>query len=80
MWMDYLFVSSPTFAERYFSTGITKNSLLKAPAVGFNHLDDMYQSCVQENFNLYPLVVFLAILLTHMRHLFNWLNKAQPVV
>lgn len=52
--LDYLFVSSPTFAERYFPTGVTKASLLRAPAVAFDHLDDMHQAFVQQNFNLSP--------------------------
>ncbi|CAA2930478.1 HTH-type transcriptional regulator ArgP [Arsenophonus endosymbiont of Bemisia tabaci Q2] len=39
--LDYLFVSSPIFAERYFPTGVTKASLLRAPAVAFDHLDDI---------------------------------------
>lgn len=52
--LDYLFVASPTFAERYFPTGVTKTALLRAPAIAFDHLDDMHQAFVQQNFNLSP--------------------------
>ncbi|WP_348666653.1 LysR family transcriptional regulator ArgP [Arsenophonus symbiont of Ornithomya chloropus] len=52
--LDYLFVAAPTFAKRYFPSGVTKTSLLKAPAVAFDHLDDIHQSFIQENFKLSP--------------------------
>lgn len=52
--MDYLFVSSPEFAARYFSKGVTRQALLKAPAVAFDHLDDMHQAFLQQNFELPP--------------------------
>ena len=44
--LDYLFVASSGFAERYFPSGVTRSALLKAPAVAFDHLDDMHRrSC-----------------------------------
>lgn len=52
--LDYIFVASPTFAKRFFPNGVTRSSLLKAPAVAFDHLDDMHQAFLQENFNLSP--------------------------
>ncbi len=52
--LDYLFVASPSFTARYFPNGVTRSALLKAPAVAFNHLDDMYQSFLQQNFELSP--------------------------
>lgn len=52
--LDYLFVASPDFAQRYFANGVTKSSLLKAPAVAFDHLDDMHQAFLQQNFGLSP--------------------------
>lgn len=52
--LDYLFVASPSFAARYFLNGVTRSALLKAPAVAFDHLDDMHQSFLQQNFDLSP--------------------------
>lgn len=52
--LDYIFVASPDFAKRFFPNGVTRSSLLKAPAVAFDHLDDMHQIFLQENFNLAP--------------------------
>ncbi|WMY95296.1 MAG: LysR family transcriptional regulator ArgP [Arsenophonus sp.] len=52
--LDYLFVAAPTFAKRYFPSGVTKTSLLKAPAVAFDHLDDIHQSFIEKNFKLSP--------------------------
>lgn len=52
--LDYLFVASRPFAERYFPDGVTRSALLKAPAVAFDHLDDMHQAFLQQHFNLPP--------------------------
>ncbi len=52
--LDYLFVASKAFAERYFPNGVTRQALLKAPAVAFDHLDDMHQAFLQQNFDLPP--------------------------
>ncbi|PHM49744.1 LysR family transcriptional regulator ArgP [Xenorhabdus miraniensis] len=52
--LDYLFVASPKFAERFFPNGVTRSALLKAPAVAFDHLDDMHQAFLQQNFDLSP--------------------------
>ncbi|MCC8373896.1 MULTISPECIES: LysR family transcriptional regulator ArgP [Photorhabdus] len=52
--LDYLFVASPKFATRYFPNGVTRSALLKAPAVAFDHLDDMHQVFLQQNFELSP--------------------------
>lgn len=52
--LDYLFVASPDFASRYFPNGVTRNALLKAPAVAFDHLDDMHQAFLQQYFDLPP--------------------------
>ncbi|KAA1177075.1 LysR family transcriptional regulator ArgP [Photorhabdus heterorhabditis] len=52
--LDYLFVASPEFATRYFPNGVTRSALLKAPAVAFDHLDDMHQAFLQQNFDLSP--------------------------
>ncbi|HBV38706.1 MAG TPA: ArgP/LysG family DNA-binding transcriptional regulator [Erwinia sp.] len=52
--LDYLFVGSKEFAARYFPNGVTRSALLKAPAVAFDHLDDMHQAFLQQNFDLSP--------------------------
>ncbi|XKM13403.1 LysR family transcriptional regulator ArgP [Orbaceae bacterium ac157xtp] len=52
--LDYIFVASPEFAKRYFPNGVTRSSLLKAPAVAFDHLDDMHQMFLNENFDMAP--------------------------
>lgn len=52
--LDYLFVASPQFAQRYFAKGVTRQALLKAPAVAFDHLDDMHQAFLQQHFDLAP--------------------------
>ena len=52
--LDYLFVASRDFAERFFPNGVTRSALLKAPAVAFDHLDDMHQAFLQQNFDLSP--------------------------
>lgn len=52
--LDYLFVASKRFAARHFPDGVTRAALLKAPAVAFDHLDDMHQAFLQQNFSLSP--------------------------
>ena len=47
-------MASSGFAERYFPSGVTRSALLKAPAVAFDHLDDMHQAFLQQNFDLSP--------------------------
>lgn len=42
------------FAQRYFPNGVTRSALLKAPVVAFDHLDDMHQAFLQQNFDLPP--------------------------
>lgn len=52
--LDYIFVASPDFAARYFPKGVTRSALIKAPAVAFDHLDDMHQAFLQQHFDLSP--------------------------
>ncbi len=52
--LDYLFVSSGDFARHYFPNGVTRSALQKAPAVAFDHLDDMHQAFLQQHFGLPP--------------------------
>ncbi len=51
--LDYLFVGS-NLCRTLFPNGVTRSALLKAPAVAFDHLDDMHQAFLQQNFDLPP--------------------------
>ncbi len=72
--LDYLFVSSKPFAEKYFPNGVSRSALLKAPVVAFDHLDDMHQAFLQQNFDLPP-VAYRAISLTRQKPSFNSLAR-----
>ena len=50
--VDFLCVASPDFADKYFANGVTRDSLLAAPGVAFDHHDDMHELFVQQHFNL----------------------------
>lgn len=52
--VDYIFVASPTFAQKYFKSGVTQDALLKAPIVSFNHTTDMHHLFLQQYFSLTP--------------------------
>lgn len=57
--MDYILVCSPDFEKRYFPNGITRSALRKAPALAFDHTDNMHVDFLKSEFNLnegdYPL-------------------------
>jgi LysR family transcriptional regulator (chromosome initiation inhibitor) len=48
--MRYRIVASPKFAKYYFSKGITKETLLAAPAVGFNWKDTLLEQFLRKHF------------------------------
>ncbi|MGF1701569.1 LysR family transcriptional regulator ArgP [Photobacterium makurazakiensis] len=50
--VDFLCVASPEFAKKYFSSGVTRESLVEAPGVAFDHHDDMHERFIQQHFNL----------------------------
>lgn len=75
--LDYLFVASKPFAERYFPNGVTRSSLLKAPAVAFDHLDDMHQAFLQQ-ISIYRPAACRAISLIHPKHLYSLRVRARP--
>ncbi|MFC5076496.1 Chromosome initiation inhibitor [Vibrio thalassae] len=52
--VDYLCVASPSFIKRYFSQGVNRESLIKAPAVAFDQHDKMHQRFVNQHFNIMP--------------------------
>lgn len=52
--IDYHCVASPSFIRRYFSHGVNRESLMKAPAVAFDQHDKMHQEFVNQHFNIMP--------------------------
>ncbi|CAH0524634.1 LysR family transcriptional regulator ArgP [Vibrio hippocampi] len=52
--IDYHCVASPSFIKRYFSQGVNRESLMKAPAVAFDQYDKMHQEFVNQHFNIVP--------------------------
>jgi len=50
--MEYLCVASPEFYQRYFSEGVSREALLKAPAVVFNQYDHMHETFIRQHFGL----------------------------
>ncbi|MDR0805879.1 MAG: LysR family transcriptional regulator ArgP [Enterobacteriaceae bacterium] len=52
--LDYIFVSTPSFAEKYFPKGVTQDALLKTPIVAFDFTSDMHHSFLQQYFGLTP--------------------------
>ncbi|MFB9216718.1 LysR family transcriptional regulator ArgP [Vibrio sinaloensis] len=52
--MDYVCVANPEFAEQYFPDGVTRESLKYAPAVSFDHYDEMHKTFLKQHFNLSP--------------------------
>lgn len=75
--LDYLFVASKPFAERYFPNGVTRSSLLKAPAVAFDHLDDMHQAFCNRILICRP-AACRAISLIHPKRLYSLRVRARP--
>lgn len=49
---EYICVASPDFCARYFPKGVTRDSLLKAPAVVFNQYDHMHEEFIQKHYSL----------------------------
>lgn len=52
--LDYILVSSPEFAQRYFKCGVTRDALLKAPIVTFHSSLDQHHIFLQEYFDITP--------------------------
>lgn len=50
--MQYILVASKSFIERYFSDGINKESLLRAPAVAYDQKDNMHINYIEQVFGL----------------------------
>ncbi|PCH95291.1 MAG: ArgP/LysG family DNA-binding transcriptional regulator [Gammaproteobacteria bacterium] len=50
--MNYCLVSSKSFQQRYFKSGVTKSSLQMAPAISYDHKDDMHVRFIAKHFGL----------------------------
>lgn len=50
--MEYLCVASPDFCQRYFPEGISRETLMQAPAVVFNQYDHMHETFIKRHFDL----------------------------
>jgi LysR family transcriptional regulator (chromosome initiation inhibitor) len=50
--MNYVLVATPAFAATYLPDGIARQALLHAPAVSFDHKDDMHITFIERHFNL----------------------------
>lgn len=52
--MEYLCVATPSFYQRYFSSGVNASTLSKAPIVRFNQYDTMHVDFLVNNFAVNP--------------------------
>jgi LysR family transcriptional regulator (chromosome initiation inhibitor) len=50
--MEYCLVANKTFKNRYFQNGVNKESLKMAPAISYDHKDDMHVRFIAKHFNL----------------------------
>lgn len=50
--MDYVLVASKEFERKYFAKGVNQTSLRAAPAVAFDHQDDMHLKFIEQHFDL----------------------------
>lgn len=50
--MNYCLVSSKSFQQKYFKKGVTKASLKMAPAISYDHKDDMHVRFIAKHFDL----------------------------
>lgn len=50
--MNYYLVASPQFRDKYFFEGVTKKSLIMAPAISYDPKDDMHTQFIAKHFGL----------------------------
>lgn len=50
--MEYCLVASKAFAQKYFPQGVNQSSLKMAPAISYDHKDDMHVRYIAKHFNL----------------------------
>lgn len=51
-YMEYVCVASPVFIKRFFSDGVNRKSLQRAPAMSFDQHDDMHVAFLNQHFQL----------------------------
>lgn len=52
--LDYIFVSSPKFADKFFPYGVNQEDLLKAPVLAFSTEFDQHNLFLQEYYGMSP--------------------------
>jgi LysR family transcriptional regulator (chromosome initiation inhibitor) len=52
--MEYCLVANKAFKDRYFKDGVTKETLKMAPAISYDHKDDMHVRFIAAHFGLAP--------------------------
>ena len=50
--MGYCLVASKVFVQKYFSDGVNQSSLKMAPAISYDHKDDMHVRYIAKHFSL----------------------------
>ena len=50
--MEYCLVANYAFKEKYFKSGVNKESLKMAPAISYDHKDDMHVRFIAQHFGL----------------------------
>lgn len=50
--VEYVCVASPTFQQRYFAHGMTREAVAKAPTVAFDQADNMHLEFLQRYFSI----------------------------
>jgi LysR family transcriptional regulator (chromosome initiation inhibitor) len=50
--MEYCLVASKGFQQKYFPNGVNQSSLKMAPAISYDHKDDMHVRYIAKHFNL----------------------------
>ncbi|GAA0859036.1 LysR family transcriptional regulator ArgP [Aliiglaciecola litoralis] len=50
--MEYCLVANEAFKDKYFKHGVNKESLKMAPAISYDHKDDMHVRFIAKRFNL----------------------------
>ena len=50
--INYILVASKSFQARYFTKGLTTESLKMAPGISYDHKDDMHTRFISQHFNL----------------------------
>lgn len=52
--LDYILCASKEFIEKHFKNGVSREALLTAPAISFDHFDNMHTSYIKQHYNLNP--------------------------